>query len=90
MNCTLEFETDDRAVEITFLVDNVDGENEWSVDYNYIEVSEDGGPRIPRTWAYLMTVYDLATLMRARDEAIAWAVDNYKPDEDHTLDDEGD
>lgn len=87
MNVTLELETDDGAASFTFIVDNIDGENEWAIDYNYIEVSEDGGPNIPRTWKYLTSVYDAGKLAQLKHEAIEYAIDNYdkysdQPDEE--------
>lgn len=69
MNVTLDLETDDYEVSLTFIVDNVDGEDEWSIDYHYIVVSEDGGVGIPRTWEYLNEVYDPAALDRLKQAA---------------------
>jgi hypothetical protein len=90
MNITCCFEHDEGEVCLTFIVDNVDGENEWSIDDNYIITQEDDGPQIPRTWKYLNEVYDPASLTQARYNAIDRAIDEYRPEDDHTLDDEGD
>lgn len=90
MNILVSLETDDHEVDLIFIVDNVDGENEWSIDYQYIVVSEDGAPGIVRTWDYLNKVYDPGKLAQLKQDAIDIAIDTYDKEDDHTLDDEGD
>ena len=89
MQITTSIESGDTEVEITFMIER-EGDEEWSMDYNYLEVREDGGPMIARTWKELNSIYDPGALQMAKDRAMSMAFDQWTPDEEHLGDDEGD
>lgn len=82
----VSIEAGDAEVDLTFLIER-EGDDEWSVDDQYIEVSEDGGPRLARTLAQLYEVYDSAAISNARAAAIARAIDEWRDEDEHDLDD---
>lgn len=82
-------ESGDNEVDLTFLIEK-EGDDEWSIDYQYIETSENGGPTIVRTWTQLNEVYDPASLQTAKESALDRAADEWQDEDQHDLDDEGD
>lgn len=90
MHITTSIETlDGEEVELTFIIEK-EGEDEWSIDYQYIVVCEAGGSPMVRTWNQLNDLYDPAALVQAKHDALERAKDEWTPEEEFTDDDEGD